>query len=246
MKLSVIIPAYRRHEMTTRHVEECLRSTRPPDELIVVNDGGDPCLLGMLKTALLAFPDRSTKVVYALIEEDILWNFNGACNLGFWLSTGDIIAIEDTDHIPDRRLYEDSLALFDGRVERVAPVRKVVLYEHFEKPMGEWPVDSLIGANQMTSLMTRDLYLKLKGQDERFSGGYGYMAYDWHNRYANIYKAVSTKGRYYWAVFGDDGEPGLKRGLSERNRRFYRENSVVGHPQHPAGILNFKYGYETL
>ena len=238
MKLSAIVPAYRRHELTTRHVEECLKSTRVPDEIIVVNDGGDPSLRGMLP--------RSGNIIYARIEQDILWNFNGACNLGVWLSTGDIIAIEDTDHIPDRNLYKEGLEAFNGTIDRLAVYRKVVNIGELAKPMEEWVSEKGWGPNQMTSMMTRDLYLKLKGQDERFGGNYGYMAMDWHDRYNNIFHARNGKGRYYWAVIGDEGEPGLKRGMSERNRRYYKENSVSGHPHHPNGILNFQYSYERF
>ena len=240
-RLSTIIPAYARHELTTRHVAECILSSRKPDEIIVVNDGGNPNLREMLLPLAGKVP-----IIYAQIEEDILWNFNGASNLAFWLSTGDIIALEDTDHIPDRDLYKDALPLFDGTIDRVPVQRKVVQISELSKPMEDWKVEKTWGCNQMTSLFTRELYLKLKGQDERFAGGYGYMAMDWHDRYNNIYKARNSKSQYYWAVIGDGGEPNLVRGMSPRNRRFYRENSVKGHPQHPKGILNFTYTYEIL
>lgn len=248
MRLSCVIPAYRRHPMTVRHVEECLRSTRVPDEIVVVNDGGDPCLKEMLVEALTKFPGRTSKIIYARVEEDILWNFNGAVNLGFWLSTGDIIAIEDTDHIPDRGLYETALELFDGTVDRVAVDRRIVDVSQFPLPYEEWEARKVIGPNQMTSLITRDLYLKLKGQDERFCGQYGYMAMSWHDRYNNILKAKThgLKKPLYIAIFGDEGEPGIQRGMSVINRRFYRETSALGKVQHPQGILNFSYTMERM
>lgn len=239
MKLSCVIPAYKRSSLTTRHVEECMKSSLLPDEIVVVNDGGDKDLRDMLFNL-----KRTVPITYAYIEQDILWNFNGACNLGVWLSQGDIIALEDTDHIPDRNLYKDALPLFDGTIDRVGVMRKVVQITELSKPMEEWTTQKIWGSNQMTTLFTRDLYLKLKGQDERFGGSYGYMAMDWHDRYNNIYHAKNAKSKYYWAVIGDGGEPDIKRGMSEVNRRFYRENSVKGHPQHPNGILNFTYTYE--
>jgi len=242
MRLSVVIPAYRRHELTARHVAECIMSTRKPDEIVVVNDGGDPSLRDMVYGLRGDVP-----VTYALVEQDILWNFNGACNLGVWLSTGDIIALEDTDHIPDRTLYELAVPLFaGGDIERVSVGRKKIDISQINKPMEEWVAEKGWGQNQMTSLFTRDLYLKLKGQDERFGGSYGYMAMDWHDRYANIYKARCALSKHYWAVVGDEGEPGMSRGMSARNRRFYRENSLRNHPQHPGGILNFTYTYERF
>ena len=238
MKLSVIIAAYRRHEMTVRHVEECLKSTRVPDEIVVVNDGGDPCLRDMLP--------RSGNIIYARIEQDILWNVNGAWNLGVWLSTGDILAIEDTDHIPDRNLYKEGMEAFDGTIDRLPVRRKIIQIEELSKPMEEWIPRKEIGPNQMTSMMTRELYLKLKGQDERFGGNYGYLAMDWHNRYANMRETRNGKGKYYWAVFGDEGEPGMNRSMSPINRRIYRENSLRQTCQHPNGILNFTYVYEKF
>lgn len=241
MKLSVVIPAYKRSPLTTRHVEECMKSSLLPDEIIVVNDGGDKSLRDMLFNL-----KRTVPITYAYVEQDILWNFNGACNLGFWLSRGEIISLEDTDHIPDRNLYKDALPLFDGTIDRVSVSRKVVQISELSKPMEEWTVESVWGSNQMTTLFTRDLYLKLKGQDERFGGNYGYMAMDWHDRYNNIYHAKNKKSKYFWAVIGDEGEPGLVRGMSEANRKFYRENSLKGHPQHPAGILSFTYTYERF
>ena len=245
MKLSIIIPAYRRHELTIRHVGECLKSSKIPDEIVVVNDGGDPSLREML-LLLKPFP-WFTKIIYARIDQDILWNYNGAVNLGVWLSTGDIIAIEDTDHIPDRGLYADGLKFFkeNSDTDRLGVRRKVVHLSELEKPMEKWVSIKGWGSNQMVTLLRRDVYLKLKGQDERFAGHYGWMAYDWPMRYRRA-GVKTTTINYYWAVIGDEGEPGLKRGLSVENRRVYRENCLSNSYQHPAGLLNFNYHYERL
>lgn len=243
-KLSVIIPAYRRHPLTVRHVEECLKSTRLPDEIIVVNDGGDPNLRDML----LEIP-RKMDILYARVEQDILWNYNGACNLGFWISTGDIFIIEDTDHVPTRNLYEKTVEFFEKYpdCDRLAYNRNCVNISELLKPMEEWTWPKNWGPNQMVAALTRQSYLRLKGQEERFGGHYGYMCYDWKNRYNNILKIKSMKaGVNFHAIIGDEGEPGLRRGMSQENRRIYRENALSGHPQHPKGILNFTYTIEKL
>lgn len=242
-KLSVIIPAYNRHALTMRHVEECLRSTRLPDEIIVVNDGGPENLREML-IALKPFP---TKVIYARIEQDIVWNYNGACNLGIWLSTGDIIALEDTDHIPGKTLYQNALQILSEHpeIERLGVKRKVIQISELAKPMEEWIQTSAWGSNQMVTIFRRSLYLKLKGQDERFSGRYGWMTYDWVYRY----KLAGTKNgmtQHYYAIIGDGGEPNLQRPMSSENRKFYKENAYHQRIQHPNGILNFTYTYEIL
>lgn len=246
VKLSVIIPAYNRHALTARHVEECVNSLRTPDEIIVVNDGGPRDLEGMLRS-LKSFPEK--RIGYAYIEQDIPWNYNGACNLGVWLSTGDILAIEDTDHIPDRTLYEKALQMFaaDPELERLAVKRKVVNEtEVFSKPLEEWVHHKIWGVNQMVAFLRRDVYLLAKGQDERFSGEYGWMTYDWVNRTQHVRKIKSESTEFYYAVVGDGGEPGLSRSMSPRNHRFYRENAVKEHSQHPQGILNFTFTFSWI
>src|SRR3990167_1324287 len=107
-RISVVIPAYNRHELTARHVAECLKSTRKPDEIIVVNDGGPENLRDLLLPL-----HGDTPIIYARVTEDILWNYNGAVNLGFWIATGDLVAIEDTDHIPLRDTYEKAEKFFE-------------------------------------------------------------------------------------------------------------------------------------
>ena len=240
MKLSVIIPAYRRHPLTVRCVEETLKSSRIPDEIIVVNDGGDPCLKDMLP--------RHPNLIYAQIEEDILWNYNGAVNLGCWLSTGDVIGIQDTDHIPGRKAFEDGLRVLEERPEigRISYNRTIVDIKDINKPMEEWVVTGHLGTNQMVSLLRRDVYTALKGQDERFAGHYGYMSYDFPYRRDKLLKALTQKIGFYWAVFGDEGEPGLKRGLSVENKRLYHENASTGKLHPIGGILNFHYTFERL
>jgi glycosyltransferase involved in cell wall biosynthesis len=248
MKLSVVIPCYARHELSIRHVEECLKSYRLPDEIIIINDGGDPSLREMLLEKVIYNKKRLTDIIYARIDQDILWNYNGACNLGVWLSTGDIIALEDTDHIPARGLYELGMMTLDSRpeIDRIGVRRAVVnINDVMTKPMEEWTAIKGWGSNQMVTLFRRDMYLKLKGQDERFAGNYGWMAYDWPMRYKRAGIQTATISGY-WAVVGDDGEPGLKRGLSVENRRIYRSNANSGSYQHPEGILKFTYTYERF
>jgi len=241
MKLSTIVLAYSRHEMTVRHVEECLKSTRIPDELIVVNDGGDPALKEKLPKG----------ITYAYITEDILWNYNGACNLGFWLASGDIIALEDTDHIPGREVYADAVKFFENpdnkNIERLAFSRNVIEQSELSKPMEEWVVSRNWGANDMVSVMRRSLYTRMKGQDERFARKYGYFAYDWKYRMKKL-GVKSAKIHGYNAIVGDGGEPGLQRGLSPKNRSLLHENAnrPQNDGQYSGGMLNFNFTVETL
>ena len=240
MKLSVVIPAYNRSELTKRHVEECLKSTRVPDEIIVVNDGGDPALKEMLPKG----------ITYAYITPDIKWNYNGAVNLGFWIASGDIVAIEDCDHIPLRDTYRTAEQFFENpanaEIERLAFSRHVVDQEELSKPMEEWRVARNWGPNDMVSVVRRSMYIRMKGQDERFARNYGYMCYCYKAR-MRILGIKSAKVHGYWAIVGDGGEPNMKRGLSSANRRLYHENAnrPERDGQFAPGILNFNFTIET-
>ena len=214
-----------------------------PDEIIVVNDGGTPDLREML----LALP-RKCPIIYARIDQDILWNYNGAVNLGFWISRGDLIAIEDTDHIPSRDAYENAIQVLKDNpsVSRICFQRNVVdVKDVLSKPMIEWQAERQWGPNQMVSILRREVYSKMKGQDERFCGQYGWMTYDWVFRYKKMAKIESQLVNSYWAVI-DGGEPGLVRGMSPKNHGFYQENARLERLQPPGGILNFTYSLEIL
>ena len=242
MKLSCIIPAYNRHPLTVRHVEECMKSSVLPDEIVVVNDGGPP----ELREMLIALP-RNVPIVYARIEEDILWNYNGAVNLGIWLSRGDVIALEDTDHIPDRNTYEIGLKALEENpdVDRISYGRKIVQASDVHKPMEEWLCTGTMGTNVMVSLLRRCVFLKSKGQSERLCGRYGWMGYSWVNTIQKM-GVKSLKQNYYWAVLGDQGEPGLQRGLHPVNRKFYKELARSPNYHLADGILNFSYTFERF
>jgi len=191
MKLSIIIPCYRRHALSVRHFEYCFKSSRLPDEIILVNDGGDPGLKDMLQK--IEWDKTKTKVIYAEVEEDILWNYGGAINLGVWISTGDILAIEDTDHIPNFETYEKGVQAFvdNPEIGRVSFGRQIVQVEDcMVNSREKWVSTGKLGANQMVAMLRRDIYTKLKGQDERFAGRYGYLSYDFPYRRDKILKVI--------------------------------------------------------
>lgn len=243
MKLSVIVIAYNRSDLTARHVEECLKSTRVPDEIIVVNDGGDKALKEMLP--------KGKGITYAYITPDILWNYNGAVNLGFWIASGDIVAIEDTDHMPMRDTYQKAVEFFEKEenksIERLAFSRNVVEQSELVKPMEEWTISRNWGPNDMVSVVRRSMYIRMKGQDERFARNYGYMCYCYKAR-MRILNIQSSKIHGYWAIVGDGGEPNMKRGLSAANRSIYHDNAnrPERDGQFKDGILNFNFTIETL
>ena len=238
--LSIIISAFDHHDLTVVHAREAMDSIITPHEVIIVNDGGTPDL----KEKLKVLPNKC-KLIYARINEDILWNYNGACNLGVWLSTGDYISLEDNDNIPMRNTYKEMLEIFKNEPEmgRVRGSKRLELdMEDIYKPVEEWVQRGSRGPNMGTCMMKRDVYLQVKGQDERFCGQYGWMYYDWKSRLLRITK-FTGKG-HFWYV--RDGQSDLDRAMSKKNFRLYRENAHRDKVQHPEGILNFSYEYEIL
>lgn len=240
--LSLILPNYQHFDITVAHVREAMNVSVIPDEIIVVNDGGDPSLKDMLKTL-----EKKTKIIYARIEQDITWNYNGACNLGVWLSQGDMLAFEDNDNIPSKDFYKEALDVMNlhpevGRV--IARKRMDFSIKDIEKPLEEWNILGKRGPNQGTYMMRRDVYLFLKGQDERFCGRYGWMYYDWRRRLLNQAKTqFAMTGYYYYVV---EGQSNLSHHNDPQNAGIMRKNMRENVVQSPIGILNFTYKYEIL
>ncbi|HEC65028.1 MAG TPA: glycosyltransferase family 2 protein [bacterium] len=242
IKISCITTAYDNHPLTKVHVRECMNGSRIPDEIIVVNDHGDPCLKEMLKEL-----DLKTRVVYAYINEDIQWNYTGARNLGVWLSSGDYIVNEDNDHIPSKNVYEafEQCALENPTIERIVAGKRprISLDDALNKPVEEWNIIDMRQWHRDTYMMKRSGFLKLKGYDERFAGAYAWACADWRRRInrAGI-KEVASMARYY--VIMDEHITKLVRRKSYRNYELARERD--GHTQSPKGILNFSYQFEVL
>jgi hypothetical protein len=214
-----------------------------PDEVIVVNDGGDP----ILKEMLADIPKR-TKLIYARINEDIPWNYNGACNLGVWLSTGDLLAFEDNDNIPKPDYYKKAIDYFrNNDVDRaVSKVRHLISEEDIlTKPSKEWEIINTIGPNQGTAIIRRNKYLKLKGHDESFCGRYGWMYYDWRRRMLSLgVKFGTVPDSSYW--YCDKVQTGLSHHPDPQNYGILRRNTKLLIKQSSKGILNFTYEYEEL
>lgn len=97
MKVSVIIPAYNKGELTVRAIESAMRQTHKDIEIVVVDDGGTDCLEDRL------YPHRFTtkNLTY-------LWHPNRGCsasrNRGIVESSGDYLAFLDCDdyYMPDK------------------------------------------------------------------------------------------------------------------------------------------------
>ena len=240
-KLSVIVPVYNQDDIAVAHIKNCFDVEHVPDEVIVINDGGGEELRD--KLAALKLP-----ILYARINEDLTWNYNGACNLGAWLSTGDFLAYEDCDNIPNKTFYGNALAIFNqfpniGRVQ--AAKRHIIPKEDLlTKLKKDWVSTGGMGANMGTAMFPRDIYLKLKGHDERFVGRYGWMYYDWRQRLLNRAKVEFSAIDFYYYIM--DGQTDLPRSNSSQNLSYKRDNDREKRMQGPEGILNFTFTSEWL
>lgn len=242
-KLSVIITAYNQDEMTVVHARESMNCSRVPDEVIVINDGGDSSLEEKLATL-----DFKCRFVYARIDQDIPWNYNGACNLGVWLSTGNLLAFEDNDNVPTSNFYKEALDYLQSTpdVKRLTAKQRWVVSKEdmLNKPKDDWYVIDCIGPNQGTAIIYRDIYLQIKGHDERFCGRYGYMYYNFRSLLLNRLKIkFSSIGHYYYTT---DGQSALSRSMSRENRIIYLHNARQNVIQAPIGILNFTYTFKVF
>ena len=70
-----------------------------------------------------------------------------------------------------------------------------------------------------------DVYTALKGQDERMAGSYGYFSYDFPYRRDKLLNVISQKSSFFWAVLGDEGEPGESL-LDQADKAMYLGKSL--------------------
>lgn len=241
--LSLILPNYQHFEITIAHIKQVMKSSVVPDEIVVVNDGGDP----ILKEMLLKI-EKNTKIIYAyILPPKIIWNYNGAVNLGVWLSRGDYLAIEDNDNIPFPTFYEEAIKMMeeDPTVGRVYGLqRHDFSVVDIEKPSDQWTFIGKRGPNQGSYMMRRDVYTKLKGGDERMCGRYGWMYCDWRSRLLGKAKIKFGQRGYFWYVV--DGQSDLSRHNDSLNFRIYKQNARSSDMHHEHGILNFVFEVEEI
>ena len=249
-KLSLIITAYDHHDLTVEHVKQVMRCQKVPDEIIVVNDGGTHDLKDKLLNEIgrqgefcrsQLLDGKTTKLIYARIDEDILWNYNGACNLGTWLSTGDLVSFEDNDNLPSPEFYEQAISLLSDPRNNIGRVIARKRYDINNLETKE--VIGKRGPNQGTYMIKREVLLNLKGQDEKFCGRYGWMYYDWRRRMLRSGIDFGMAGYYYYYV---DGQSNIPHKNDKANYSILRHNTRREKLQSSGGILNFTYTWEVL
>lgn len=240
-KLSVCITCYNQHPVSIVHIRESMNSTRVPDEIVVVNDSGTPDLLDMIKEL-----PRKCPIHYARVNENIEWNYTGARNLAFWISSGDFVCIEDNDQIPFPDFYEKALARFEEKPEvgRICAEKRdlMPLEDVLNKPREEWVRIKEKVYHKDTNMVRRSTFIKLKGCDERFAGRYAWACSDWRRRLMRAEIVSDNVSKFYAVYKGDTLD--LVRRKSYMNYNLARESD--GHIQSPKGVLNFSYEYIYL
>jgi cellulose synthase/poly-beta-1,6-N-acetylglucosamine synthase-like glycosyltransferase len=98
MRISILIPAHNEEKSIRRCLKSCLRQTRRPDEIVVVNDGST---------------DRTAKILSDFGERikvvsipNATGNKSFAQEIGLSHITGDVFICTDADTILDRRFVE--------------------------------------------------------------------------------------------------------------------------------------------
>src|SRR3990167_3929599 len=200
--LSVIISTFDKPELCMGHVRESMNSEYMPHEIIVVNDHGDLGTREMLKSL-----EIKTRIIYVWINEDIPWNYTGARNLGVWLSKGDILAMEDCDNIPSKKVYGEAvktMAEYPEIGRWISNKRPTIHYDQLMKPLEQWEFYKRRPIHQDTQFLRRDIYLKVKGCDERFAGLYPWAHTDWKRRLIRAGIQTGQLQEHYFSVEGGE------------------------------------------
>lgn len=158
-RLSVILPTHDRPDCLRRAVDALFAQTRPPDELIIVDDGTSPLpkdLTGRLGRA--GFTCR--------YERRELPSLPASCNRGMELATGDILVFTEDDVVlPDDHLARiEELYALDRR-EQVAAIGGVAV-EPGPRSLGRRIVEALERAVPMYTWAPRvcaGRYVRLPG-----------------------------------------------------------------------------------
>src|SRR5919204_5434173 len=105
MQVSVIVRSYNRAAYLAQALESVLGQTRPPDQVLVVDDGSTDATLALLDTY------RASVEVIALPHSG---NPARVLNAGLEAATGDIVALLDSDDVWLPYKLERQLHLFEA------------------------------------------------------------------------------------------------------------------------------------
>lgn len=164
MKISAVISTWNRRDAVAANVAALKSGTRPPDEIVVVDNASTDDTVAMLQRE---HPD----VVVAQTAHDRY----GACetfNIGFKLTRGDLIAIMDDDVVATPRWLELLEARMVSEPESTAMISSRIIepgmpeaYQQAEVARGAYYASTFRGCG---TLARRDVIERAGWYDERF------------------------------------------------------------------------------
>lgn len=233
MKLSVVIPTYKREERLCRCLEDVLRQDWPHIETIVVDQSPDhrPDTARFLRRV-------APRICHVKLARPSVTH---ACNTGARLATGDILVFLDDDvQIPDRHFlkrhagcYQDaSVGIVAGRVRDAKGEGEQAYDPRASDPVWGWyyttwdhagrvDVVTAPGANMSCR---KEIYTRLAGFDERFTGNAVRFENDFCLRtlragYRVIFEPSAEVVHYYDSEGGHDNRH--LYGTSEESHAWY-------------------------
>ncbi len=106
MRISVVVPVFNRASYVGEAIDSVLGQTRPPDELIVVDDGSTDDSVAVV--------ERHARRSVRIVRQDNR-GIGGARNRGLREATGDVVAFIDSDDLWERDKLERQVAVLrDG------------------------------------------------------------------------------------------------------------------------------------
>jgi glycosyltransferase involved in cell wall biosynthesis len=155
MKISVIIPVYNTERYVAESIDSVLAQTRPPDEVIVVDDGstdGTPAILESFGARIIALrQDKSGP--------------SSALNTGIARATGNHLAFNDADDawLPEKLKLQCDFLSEEPEIEAVfGMVRQFISpdWDNGDGRLGETTPDQL-GIARLTMLIRRDAFERI-------------------------------------------------------------------------------------
>lgn len=107
MKVSVIVTTYNRPDALKKVITALLSQTRPPDEILVADDGSGPETRGLITS----LQSKSRPSLHHVWQEDEGFRLSRIRNKAVLKSKGDYLILLDGDCIPTRFFVADHLAL---------------------------------------------------------------------------------------------------------------------------------------